>query len=91
MRDVVNQPEGRNHRPVVYLTVAENTVSAPCTTKMELNQHRTSVLTKNIHIYDKDINKDVSEFTGCILQAAKEAIPKGEIPKGEIPKGPRKH
>ena len=40
-------------------------------------QHRTSVLTKNIHIYDRDINKVVSEFTRCILQAAKEAIPKG--------------
>ena len=34
-------------------------------------------MTKNIHIYDRDINKAVSEFTRCILQAAKEAIPKG--------------
>ena len=39
--------------------------------------HRTSVLTKNINIYDRDINKVVSEFTRCILQEAKEAIPKG--------------
>ena len=30
-----------------------------------------------MHIYDRDINKVVSEFTRCILQAAKEAIPKG--------------
>ena len=34
-------------------------------------------MTKNIHIYDRDINKVVSEFTRCILQAAKEDIPKG--------------
>ena len=34
-------------------------------------------MTKNIHIYDRYINKVVSEFTRCILQAAKEAIPKG--------------
>ena len=37
----------------------------------------TSVLTKNIHIYDRDINKVIIEFTRRILQAAKEAIPKG--------------
>ena len=41
-----------------------------------LYHHRTSVLTKNIHFYDRDINKVVSEFTRCIIQAAKEAIPK---------------
>ena len=39
--------------------------------------HRTGVLTKNIYIYDRDINKVVNEFTRCIPQAAKEAIPKG--------------
>ena len=34
-------------------------------------------MTKNIYIYDRDINKVVSKFTRCILQAAKETIPKG--------------
>ena len=43
-----------------------------------LYHHRTSVLTKNIHIYARDINKVVSEFTRCILQAEREAIPKGD-------------
>ena len=34
-------------------------------------------MTKYIQIYDRDINKVVCEFTRCILQVAKEAIPKG--------------
>ena len=72
-----------DHRPV-YLTIAEKTVSAPVLPIWNYKKenwlsyhHRTTVLTKNIHIYDRDINKVVSEFTRCILQAAKEAIPKG--------------
>ena len=35
-------------------------------------------MTKNIHSYDRDSNNVVSEFTRCILQAANEAIPKGD-------------
>ena len=78
-----NQLGGSDHRPV-YLTIAAKTVSAPVLPRWNykkanwlLYHHRTRVLTKNIHIYDRDINKVVSEFTRCILQAAKEAIPKG--------------
>ena len=78
-----NQLGGSDHR-TVYLTIASKTVSAPVLPRWNykkanwpLYHHRTSVLTKNIHIYDRDINKVVSEFTRCILQAAKEAIPKG--------------
>ena len=41
-----------------------------------LYQQRRSVLTKHIHIDDKDINKFVKDLIGCIIQAAKEAIPK---------------
>ena len=74
-REVGNQLGGRNHRPV-YLTIAVKTVSAPVLPRWNykkanwlLYHHRTSVLTKNIHIYDRDINKVVSEFTRCILQA----------------------
>ena len=76
-REVGNQLGGSDHRPV-YLTIAEKTVSAPVLPRWNykkanwlLYHHRTSVLTKNIHIYDRDINKVVSEFTRCILQAAK--------------------
>ena len=82
-REVGNQLGGSDHRPV-YLTIAVQTVSVPVLPRWNykkanwlLYHHRTSVLTKNIHIYDRDINKVVSEFTRCILQAAKEAIPKG--------------
>ena len=34
-------------------------------------------MTKNIDLYDRDINKVVSEFTRCFPQTAKESIPKG--------------
>ena len=83
-REVGNQLGVSDHRPV-YLTIAVKTVSVPVLPRWNykkanwlLYHHRTSVLTKNIHIYYRDINKVVSEFTRCILQAAKEAIPKGD-------------
>ena len=78
-----NQLEESDHQPI-YPTIAVKTVSTPVLprwnykkTNWLLYHHHKSVLTKNIHIYDRDINKVVSEFTRCILQAAKEAIPKG--------------
>ena len=78
-----NQLGGSDHKPA-YLTIVVKTVSAPVLQRWNykkenwlLYHHCTSVLTKNIHTYDRDINKVVSEFTRCILQAAKEAIPKG--------------
>ena len=77
---LINRPNDAH----VYPTIAVKTISAPVLprwnykkTNWLLYHYRTSVLTKNIHIYDRDINKVVSEFTICILQAVKEAIPKG--------------
>ena len=83
-RRVTDQLGGSDHRPVV-LTISG--VEMP-----EQSQHprwnykkakwglfsiRTNELTSNIKTEGRNINHVVKEFNNCILQAAKECIPKG--------------
>ena len=42
-----------------------------------LYRHRTSIITNNIHVYDRDMNSVIIEFNNYVLQAANKCIPKG--------------
>jgi ribonuclease HI len=82
-REVGDQLGGSDHRPV-FLALNQNTVRSPVPTrwnykkaKWGLFRHRTNVLTKDLQVHGRDINNVVRELNGCILQAAKESIPRG--------------
>ena len=83
MREVGDQLGGSDHRPA-YLTLEARTVQASTLPRWNykkanwpLYRHRTSILTNNIQVYDRDMNSVIKEFNNNVLQAAKECIPKG--------------
>lgn len=82
-RIVGKQLGGSDHRPV-FLNI-HNEFTGDSSTRTRWNykkanwnmyQHVSSVLAKDIKV-DKDINRIVSEFTRCILEAASKTIPRG--------------
>ena len=83
MREVGDQLGGSEHRPA-YLTLEARTVQSSILPRWNykkanwpLYRHRTSIITNNIQVYDRDMNNVMKEFNNYVLQAAKECIPKG--------------
>nr|KAG5693104.1 hypothetical protein BaRGS_014054 [Batillaria attramentaria] len=82
-RTVTAQLGGSDHRPVL-LTISGSTSDPPQQprwnykkAKWGLFSIRTNELTKNIEVDGKNINNAIKEFNASIIQAAKEAIPRG--------------
>ena len=83
-RKVEAQLGGSDHRPVL-LTISGNTAADPPRharwnykkAKWGLFNIRTNELTKDITVEGRNINNVVKDFNTSIMQAAKEAIPRG--------------
>ena len=82
-REVGEQLGGSDHRPV-FLTLGLESCPDITLTRWNykkanwaLYRHRTSELTKDLHVQGRDINMVVRDFNACILKAAHEAIPRG--------------
>ena len=75
---------GSDHGPVFLTIDNEGITSTPQKVRWNykkarwgLFQHRTKFLTKDLVVEGRDINRVVQEFNPAVLQATKEAIPRG--------------
>jgi ribonuclease HI/endonuclease/exonuclease/phosphatase family metal-dependent hydrolase len=83
-REVGEQLGGSDHRPV-YLSINKHSVrTQPIHARWNykkanwaLFRHRTRILAQTVRVEGRDINKVTKDFNSCILQAAREAIPRG--------------
>ena len=83
-REVGEQLGGSDHKPV-YLTISAEGIGIDHPhprwnykkAKWGLFAHRTNTLTRNIQVQGRDVDNVVGEFSSCILQAARETIPRG--------------
>ncbi|XP_012941411.1 uncharacterized protein LOC106012589 [Aplysia californica] len=83
-RTVETQLGGSDHRPVLLTIVESLPEDSPKRPRWNykkadwrLFRIRTNELTKNIAVFDKNINNAITEFNENILKSAKETIPRG--------------